>query len=138
MAWAVPPSTMNESAVAGGMFRQIVEEARDLAIFVLDEEGVIELWNIGAERTFGWTAPEIVGRNFEVLFTADDRRAGAPQKELAKARETGRAGRAGPISAGNRAVWLGREDSNLRMAAPKAAALPLGDSPSLTSRESPS
>src|SRR5438105_4670506 len=26
--------------------------------------------------------------------------------------------------------WLGREDSNLRMAAPKAAALPLGDSPS--------
>ena len=29
----------------------------------------------------------------------------------------------------NRFFWLGREDSNLRMAAPKAAALPLGDSP---------
>ena len=28
-----------------------------------------------------------------------------------------------------RAPWLGRKDSNLRMAAPKAAALPLGDSP---------
>ncbi len=27
--------------------------------------------------------------------------------------------------------WLGRQDSNLRMAAPKAAALPLGDAPSL-------
>ena len=26
--------------------------------------------------------------------------------------------------------WLGRQDSNLRMAAPKAAALPLGDAPS--------
>jgi hypothetical protein len=26
-------------------------------------------------------------------------------------------------------VWLGRQDSNLRMAAPKAAALPLGDAP---------
>jgi hypothetical protein len=25
--------------------------------------------------------------------------------------------------------WLGREDSNLRMAASKAAALPLGDAP---------
>src|SRR3546814_19557936 len=25
--------------------------------------------------------------------------------------------------------WLGRQDSNLRMAAPKAAALPLGDAP---------
>ncbi len=30
--------------------------------------------------------------------------------------------------------WLGREDSNLRMAAPKAAALPLGDSPVRTTR----
>ena len=32
--------------------------------------------------------------------------------------------------------WLGRRDSNPRMAAPKAAALPLGDSPTL-SRHSP-
>lgn len=36
---------------------------------------------------------------------------------------------AGPISAAGLAGWLGRKDSNLRMAAPKAAALPLGDSP---------
>ena len=27
------------------------------------------------------------------------------------------------------ASWLGREDSNLRMAEPKSAALPLGDAP---------
>jgi hypothetical protein len=26
-------------------------------------------------------------------------------------------------------MWLGRQDSNLRMAASKAAALPLGDAP---------
>ncbi len=35
-----------------------------------------------------------------------------------------------------RSDWLGREDSNLRMAAPKAAALPLGDSPVLRGRRS--
>jgi hypothetical protein len=29
----------------------------------------------------------------------------------------------------SRKTWLGRQDSNLRMAAPKAAALPLGDAP---------
>src|SRR5437870_11873351 len=34
-----------------------------------------------------------------------------------------------PTDAPARCRWLGREDSNLRMAAPKAAALPLGDSP---------
>ena len=31
---------------------------------------------------------------------------------------------------GNRAAWLGREDSNLRMAESKSAALPLGYAPS--------
>ena len=29
-----------------------------------------------------------------------------------------------------RSIWLGRQDSNLRMAAPKTAALPLGHAPS--------
>src|SRR4051812_42221970 len=31
--------------------------------------------------------------------------------------------------------WLGRKDSNLRMAAPKAAALPLGDAPIVRQKE---
>ena len=30
--------------------------------------------------------------------------------------------------------WLGRQDSNLRMAAPKAAALPLGHAPIQTNQ----
>jgi PAS domain S-box-containing protein len=81
---------MPESAIAGGVFRQIVEQARDLAIFVLDEQGVIELWNIGAERTFGWTAEEIVGKSFDVLFVIEDRRLGIPNVELERARQTGR------------------------------------------------
>jgi PAS domain S-box-containing protein len=81
---------MNESALAGGVFRQIVDQARDLAIFVLDERGVVELWNIGAERTFGWKAEEIVGRNFDVLFVPEDRKLGIPQVELENARRTGR------------------------------------------------
>lgn len=34
------------------------------------------------------------------------------------------------LASQHRAVWLGRQDSNLGMAAPKAAALPLGDAPS--------
>jgi hypothetical protein len=32
----------------------------------------------------------------------------------------------------NRLSWLGREGSNLRMAVPKTAALPLGDAPTVT------
>ena len=33
-----------------------------------------------------------------------------------------------------RIAWLGRQDSNLRMAASKAAALPLGDAPTRADR----
>ena len=82
---------MTESAVAGGVFRQIFDEARDLAIFVLDERGVIEMWNIGAERTFGYGPSEIIGRHFETLFTPEDRELGAHVRELELARTTGRA-----------------------------------------------
>ena len=42
-----------------------------------------------------------------------------------------------PASEPRRALWLGRKDSNLRMAAPKAAALPLGDSPRYYSKPNP-
>src|SRR5215213_7549551 len=94
LPWKLPDRgsyfPMNESAIAGGVFRLIVEQARDLAIFVLDERGLIELWNIGAERTFGWTSDEILGRSFEILFLPDDRRLGIPGKELERARRTGR------------------------------------------------
>src|SRR3569623_1871070 len=39
-----------------------------------------------------------------------------------------------PLITNKFSTWLGRKDSNLRMAAPKAAALPLGDAPILETR----
>ncbi len=33
------------------------------------------------------------------------------------------------VNSSQKLFWLGRQDSNLRMAASKAAALPLGDAP---------
>lgn len=40
---------------------------------------------------FQWKADEIVGQPFSVLFTEADRKDGAPDRELAKAREEGHA-----------------------------------------------
>ena len=37
----------------------------------------------------------------------------------------------------HRGIWLGRQDSNLGMAVPKTAALPLGDAPSSSKRARP-
>src|SRR5947209_10655090 len=37
-------------------------EASPLAIIALDGEGRVKMWNRGAERIFGWTEDEVIGR----------------------------------------------------------------------------
>jgi len=49
----------------------LLDEARD-AIIVRDLQGKILFWNKGAERIYGWTRQEVVGRNvIEVLHTTE-------------------------------------------------------------------
>ena len=43
-------------------FRLLIDNVRDYAIIRLDTEGRIASWNAGAERLYGWTASEVVGR----------------------------------------------------------------------------
>jgi len=70
---------------------ELVESATDFAIFTIDPNGIVTTWNTGAERLFGFAAEEIVGSAADVIFTLEDRQAGAPQKERRVAREKGRA-----------------------------------------------
>jgi PAS domain S-box-containing protein len=45
----------------------IVEQAQD-AIIYADREGVIRLWNRGAEIIFGWAAAEAVGQSLALII----------------------------------------------------------------------
>jgi PAS domain S-box-containing protein len=47
--------------------QQIVTEAHD-AIMVADREGVIRLWNQGAERMFGFSAAEALGQSLHIII----------------------------------------------------------------------
>ncbi len=49
------------------LYREIVEGSPEA--FVLgDREGVIRLWNAGAEALFGWTAAEAIGRSMDLII----------------------------------------------------------------------
>ncbi|MET0500299.1 MAG: response regulator [Candidatus Binatia bacterium] len=45
-------------------FRHIVESFQDYAVFMMDSEGQVTLWNRGAERIWGWEQQEVLGRSF--------------------------------------------------------------------------
>lgn len=70
-------------------FRLLVERAEEYAIVLLDPDGKISAWNPGAERIFGYKETEILGENFDVMYTEEDRRHRAPQDQLALSRERG-------------------------------------------------
>src|SRR4051794_27161905 len=73
------------------LFGRIVESATDFAIFAMDPNGAATSWNAGAERLFGYVEGEIIGRSADVIFTPEDRTAGAPEDERRRARADGRA-----------------------------------------------
>ena len=71
-------------------FRHLVQSVVDYAIFQLDKDGVVATWNRGAEQIKGYSADEIIGRHFSVLYTEEDRAAGIPAQTLATASERGK------------------------------------------------
>jgi PAS domain S-box-containing protein len=71
--------------------RLVVDSARDYAILTLDTNGAVVSANSGAEQLYGYEPGELVGRNFGVLFTVEERAAHLPEKKIAQCLETGRA-----------------------------------------------
>ena len=71
-------------------FHQLVEGVADYAIYMLDPQGRITTWNLGAQRIKGYAAAEIVGQHFSSFFTPEDRAAGVPAHALETAAREGR------------------------------------------------
>lgn len=71
-------------------FRLVIEGVRDYGIFVLNPDGVVASWNLGAERIKGWSADEILGQHFS-QFYPDETRGFLPVEMLERARAAGTA-----------------------------------------------
>ena len=72
-------------------FRLLMEGAKDYAMFLIEPNNVISYWSEGAQRVFGWSAEEAIGKRGELIFTPEDRAAGRVQKEMAIALQKGSA-----------------------------------------------
>src|SRR3954449_3018310 len=81
-----------EQTWEGEMFRLLVENVKDYAIFVVDPHRHVLSWSTGAERLLGFSEEEIIGRRCDCLFTPEDVERGVPRKELEQALATGRGG----------------------------------------------
>ncbi len=71
------------------IFQLLVSSVRDYAIFMLDPEGKIATWNLGAQRIKGYKPEEIIGRHFSAFYGEEDLRNGKPERELEIAKAEG-------------------------------------------------
>jgi PAS domain S-box-containing protein len=63
-------------------YRMLLDGVQDNAIFMIDPAGKVISWNSGAERVKGYSASEVIGRNFSCFFTPEAIERGWPERIL--------------------------------------------------------
>ena len=85
-------------------YHKMIAEVQDYAILLLNKNGIIQNWNVGAEIIKGYKASEIIGKNFRQFYTPEDIKDKLPDRLLKAAEETGKASSEG---------WRKRKDGTL-------------------------
>jgi PAS domain S-box-containing protein len=86
------PGDAGRHAVVGAVdpLHLLIASVRDYAIFLLDPQGHVATWNLGAERIKGYRADEIIGKHFSQFYPQADIDAGKCEFELEVAAREGR------------------------------------------------
>jgi len=71
-------------------FRLIVESFQDYAVFMMDSEGRVTLWNRGAERIWGYPQEEVLGQSFVCFNAPEEQAANWPAQILRQTIASGR------------------------------------------------
>ncbi len=85
-------------------YHLMVEEVQEYSILYLNPDGIVENWNVGAEKIKGYKADEIIGKYFGVFYTDDDQKHKLPEELLELARKKGKVIHEG---------WRTRKDGSL-------------------------
>lgn len=85
-----PDSDRDRGIQLDDLYRLLVENVGDYAIFILDTGGRVASWNAGAERIKGYTANEVIGCHYGIFYDQEARSAGIPEAQLERVKKTGR------------------------------------------------
>lgn len=96
----------------------LVDGARSNAIYMLDPQGHVTIWNSGAERLTGWREEEVLGKHFSLFFPEDAVAEGQPSSMVARAVAQGQLEEEG---------WRSRKDGSEFLASSTVTALRNGD-----------
>lgn len=73
-------------------FRLFIESVKDYAIYILDKSGNIISWNLGAARISGYSAEEVIGKNFfNYFYLPEDIEKGIPEQSIQQVKTFGHA-----------------------------------------------
>ena len=86
-----PKVLKNQYIPTAEFYSQVIDSLQDYSIFTVDTDLVINSWNSGATTIFQYETDEIIGEKFEVIFTEEDKKIGAPALEIETALKDGRA-----------------------------------------------
>jgi PAS domain S-box-containing protein len=70
------------SARLNDRFDLLVQSVSDYAIYLLDCDGYIISWNLGAQNLKGYSSEEIIGRHFSAFYSREEIDAGIPDRNL--------------------------------------------------------
>jgi len=85
-------------------YHKMIDEVQDYAILLLGPDGEIQNWNKGAQKIKGYKAEEIIGKNFRIFYSEEDRKAQVPERLIRTARENDKASAEG---------WRVRKDGSV-------------------------
>ncbi|MDT3678481.1 MAG: PAS domain S-box protein [Burkholderiaceae bacterium] len=73
--------------------RLLIDAVKDYAMFLVDPQGRIQTWNMGAAALTGYDAGDVRDRDFSMFYTSTEVSAGEPARDLARALDDGRSER---------------------------------------------
>jgi len=85
-------------------YQRMINEVEDYAILLMDKDGFIQNWNKGAEKIKGYSASEIIGKNFRIFYRKEDQDKKLPEFLIEEASRKGKASHEG---------WRLRKDGTL-------------------------